>query len=146
MKTPKANWRWLFGLLILLNPVAVRGQPCDGGRPHDVCEGFATQAKRAPIGADAKISTLLRDVLSGMSQRTPGTAGQPFTSRHDASLARINPAGEIHVYVELVEFPPEYVAQLEAHGLTVEVVLPPFQLIQGWLPAGAVDARPISTS
>lgn len=48
-----------------------------------------------------------------------------------ADLVRVNPTNEVQVYIELVEFRPEYVAQLETHGMLVEVSLPQFRLIQG---------------
>ena len=52
---------------------------------------------------------------------------------------RVNAAGEIHVYVILTEFRPEHVVRLEALGMRVELTLPAFLLVQGWIPGGAIE-------
>jgi hypothetical protein len=54
-------------------------------------------------------------------------------------FVRVNEMGEIQVYVLLSAYLPEHVAQLVAVGLRVEVTLPEFRLVQGWVPASAID-------
>ena len=54
-------------------------------------------------------------------------------------LVRVNSAGEIQVYVILTEFQVHFVAQIEVAGLRIELRLPEFRVIQGWVPFNAID-------
>jgi subtilisin family serine protease len=86
------------------------------------------------------VAASLRGVLANMERQTLGVDGQQLVARYSTNLVRVNPAGEIQVYVELIEFRPEHVARLESEGLRVQVSLPEARLVQGWLRASAVDA------
>lgn len=140
---------WLLCALVVLLPTVGYAQPCTGARPNDICEkGPARSETEAaapatvpskPNGPSAKVSGPIRAVLSSMQRQILGAEGQSFVALYSTDLVRVNPAGEIQVYVELVEFRPEYVVQLAGHGLRIQASLPQFRLIQGWLPAGAVD-------
>jgi hypothetical protein len=77
-----------------------------------------------PTGPSRKVSSALRAV--------------PNATRSTRSV-RVSHAGEIQVYVEVKEFRPEYLAQLETAGLRVEGSLPEFRLVQGWIASSAVD-------
>src|SRR5262249_47938536 len=55
-------------------------------------------------------------------------------------VVRVDDAGQVQVYLLLDEYRPEHVAALEGLGLRVEITLPDFRLVQGWLPSDAVDA------
>jgi hypothetical protein len=136
-------------VLAALVPAIGRAQPSTGPssglgekRPAGVAtpDAAAAGARAKPSGPAAKVSAALRSVLTSMERQTLGVDGQRFVARYSTNLVRVNPAGEIQVYVELVEFRPEYVAQLEGQGLRVQVSLPHARLLQGWLQAGAVDA------
>ena len=146
---------WLAGALAVLLPAAGHAQSCAESRPNDICESAAapTAARTAasvtmaatgekPGSSGDKVSGPIRDVLFRVQQRALGAEAQGGgTGAGDSTaVVRVNPAGEIQVYLELVEFRPEHVVQLEAHGMRVEVALPEFRLVQGWLPAAAVDA------
>jgi hypothetical protein len=142
--------RWLLtGILFLLlsSPAAAADQSCSGAQT-DACGSAGAQgsadasspARGKPRGAAAKVSAPIRSVLASMQQQALGADGERFVARYSTDLVRVNPAGEIQVYVELVEFRPEHVARLAAQGLRVQVTLPQFRLLQGWLPASAVDA------
>ncbi len=147
--SPRALLRGLALIcaLMALAPATVAAQVCGddqqatcaGSSPLTITEERAAVDKEA--GAAAKVSSPIRARLSQGERRALDVAGQPPIGVSFASdLVRVDPAGEIHVYVELVEFRAKYVAQLENHGLRVEVSLPQFRLVQGWLPASAVDA------
>ena len=125
-------WRPVLVLLLVL-PTIAYAQPCQGPRPNDICEtrpaaGGATEramsAISKPTGPSRKVSSALRAV--------------PNATRSTPSV-RVSHAGEIQVYVEVKEFRPEYLAQLETAGLRVEGSLPEFRLVQGWIASSAVD-------
>jgi subtilisin family serine protease len=141
---------WLFCALAVLLPTIGHAQSCAGDRPNDVCEtapAVGATTRSATEGTDAsklgnardKVSGPIRAVLSSIEQQTLGAEARGFVARYSTDLVRINPAGEIQVYIELVEYLPEHIVQLEAHGVRVEVALPEFRLVQGWLPVGSVD-------
>ncbi len=125
-------WRPALVLLLAL-PTIAYAQPCPGLRPNDICEtraaadGATERTKSAiskPTGPSRKVSSAIRAV--------------PSQTRSTQSV-RVNRAGEIQVYVELKEFRPEHLAQLETLGLRVEGSLPEFRLVQGWIAGGAVE-------
>ena len=125
-------WRPALVLLLVL-PTIAYAQPCQGPRPNDICEtraaaGGATESTKPaiskPTGPSRKVSSFLHAVPS------------QTRSRHSV---RVNRAGEIQVYVELKEFRPEHLAQLETLGLRVEGSLPEFRLVQGWIASSAVE-------
>jgi Subtilase family len=141
---------WLLSAFAILLPAAGSAQPCTSGRPNDICEraplrgateeSAPARASRKPTGARAKVSAPLRGVLSNVQQQAIDSVGQTAAARPSTNLVRVNPAGEVQVYVELAEFGPEHVARLESLGLRIQTRLPQFRLIQGWLPTAAVDA------
>src|SRR5206468_3055262 len=86
-----------------------------------------------------KISSAVREAADAIRAHLPSVASPVDPVSLSTELVRINVAGEIHVYVVLTEFRLEYVAQLEAMGLRVELTLPAFRLIQGSVPASLLD-------
>jgi len=143
-KVMRMLWRPTLVLLLLL-PTIAYAQPCQGPRPSDICEtppaaGGATESAKSaigkPTGPSRKVSSSLRAVPSEVQQRAGGATGGRTA---ETDIVRMNRSGEVHVYVELKEFRPEYVAQLETLGLRVEGTLPEFRLVQGWIAASAVD-------
>jgi hypothetical protein len=121
----------LMPVVALLAPAIVQAQLCDGGGP--------ASASDRPSGVRAKVTAPIRSVLASMEREALGEDGRTFVARYSTDLVRVNPAGEIQVYVELVEFRMEYVAELASHGLRAQVSLPQARLLQGWLPARAVE-------
>jgi hypothetical protein len=86
-----------------------------------------------------KTTSSLLDVLAVMRERrVAGGATLPDWSDLSTPLVRVNQAGEIQVYVILAEFRPEFVRQLEALGLRVELTHE--QTVQGWVPADAIES------
>ena len=89
--------------------------------------------------ASEKVAAPVRDaVFAIQSRRRAGGAGALVSLSTDQ--VRVNDAGEVQVYVILRQFRPDLVAALEATGLRVELTLPQFQLVQGWVAADAVNA------
>ena len=132
-----------FLLSAMIWPAFAVAQPCSG-RPGDTCPrgGLTMGAGRPQAGQSAdseKVAPALREAAAAVQDpMLNGTDGsQPDAVSTD--IVRANPAGEVQVYVILTEFRPEHVAALEALGLSVELTLPDFQLVQGWLPAAALD-------
>ncbi|PYN98559.1 MAG: hypothetical protein DMD91_14845 [Candidatus Rokuibacteriota bacterium] len=116
-------------------PVFAWGQDCSGATPNDVC---AIPDKTALPPASHKIASAVREAVDGVLAYVPSAKSRGLEALSTA-VTRINVAGEIHVYVILTDFRPEYVAQLETMGLRVEQTLPDVRLIQGWAPANLVD-------
>jgi hypothetical protein len=138
----------LLAVLLLFAGLAY-GQECSGGAPNDICEtpsraatpaAEAAAVKAGKVAAGSpKVDASIYAVMSALEARGRGAQAEGL-SELSSDGVRVNNAGEIQVYVILVEFEPAYVSQLEALGLRVEITLPDFRLVQGWLPAGAVDA------
>jgi Subtilase family/FG-GAP-like repeat len=134
----------VFLLSAMIWPAFAGAQPCSG-RPGDTCPrgGLTMDAGRTQAGQSAdsqKVAPALREAAAAVQDRMlNGKDGSP-PDAVSTDIVRVNPAGEIHVYVILTEFRPEHVAALAALGLGVELTLPDFQLVQGWLPAAALDA------
>src|SRR5437879_1928063 len=125
---------------MLLFPVFAWGQRCSGATPNDVCEQATPSAgitgvpdKTALPPASRKIASAVREAVDGVRAYSPSAESRGLEAL-STGVARVNVAGEIHVYVILTEFRTEYVAQLEAMDLRVEQTLPDFHLIQGWVP------------
>jgi hypothetical protein len=133
--------------LLLLGPAYARD--CPGSRPADVCEtrvgtpapdpraAEATARKLAPH--NSKIHPAIAAMVSAIEVRRSAEAVAGLRTL-STELVRVNDAGEIQVYVILSDFEPSCVSRLRALGLRVEVELPRFRLVQGWVPSGAVDA------
>ena len=141
--------RRLFPIALLLSamiwPVLGSAQPCRGQGPGDGCPrgGLPMGAGRTRVSQSPeqeKVAPVLREAAAAVQERMlNGTDGsEPDAVSTD--IVRVNPAGEVQVYVILIEFRPEHVAALTALGLRVELTLPEVQLVQGWLPAAALDA------
>jgi hypothetical protein len=130
---------WLACALAVLLPTIGHAQSCAGDRPNNVCETApATGAEALKLeGLRDKVSGPIRAVLSSIEQIVGEVPGS--LARYSTDLVRINPADEIQIYIELVEYLPEHIVQLEALGVRVEVALPEFRLVQGWLPVRSVD-------
>jgi hypothetical protein len=138
------------GVLIavfLLVPRLAWGLGCAGDRPNQVCEfgnpdtapGSTASRPEKPAGPAAKVASAIQEMQVTLGRAR--LAGEPFDARRlSTPLVRVNPSGEIQVYVLVEGFEPAHVAQLEAHGLRVELSLPEQGLVQGWLPHAAVDA------
>jgi subtilisin family serine protease len=133
----------LFSVLVLLFPgighaEAPAGPPPGNGGDRAIrfsVEGATSEVSTVKTAhAGDNISGPIRAALlsQALDEFAADAGGGP------TGLVRINPAGEVQVYVDLVEFRSEYVAVLQSHGLRVEVVLPEFRLVQGWLPMSAV--------
>ncbi|HMH50664.1 MAG TPA: DUF4214 domain-containing protein [Candidatus Acidoferrum sp.] len=132
----------LLGVLVVflsaIGPAETLGGPPPSGSgertlrfSHEGATADVSTVKMAHAGD--KTSSPIRAALLGSAvEESAADAGGP------TGLVRINPAGEVQVYVDLVEFRPEHVGTLQVHGLRVEVVLPDFRLVQGWLPMSAV--------
>ena len=86
-----------------------------------------------------KVAWPIRDAVAAVLARLRGGAAPADLRAVSTELVHVNDAGEIQVYVILVAFRPEYVAQLVTTGLRVELTLPDYRLVQGWVPANLVD-------
>jgi len=86
-----------------------------------------------------KVARPIRDAVAAVLARLRGGAAPADLRAVSTELVHVNDAGEIQVYVILVAFRPEYVAQLVTTGLRVELTLPDYRLVQGWVPANLVD-------
>ncbi|HMH49972.1 MAG TPA: FG-GAP-like repeat-containing protein [Candidatus Acidoferrum sp.] len=125
-------------------PAAVSAQSCPGSRPIDVCEqGFtgadAFPAKPSLTPAGEKVSSAIRDAVDAIGAHVADAGTRSLTALSTGAV-RVNAAAEIQVYVILAAFDPGHVAQLASLGLRVELTLPGFRLVQGWLPSNLVDA------
>jgi subtilisin family serine protease len=136
----------LIGALVALAFAPVAAQICGDDR-QATCTATASIAaapEQPPVdkqaGAAGKVSSPLRTRLAQQEPRALDAGPSPAGIASASDLVRVDPGGDIQVYVELVEFRPEHVAQLESHGLRTEVSLPQFRLVQGWLPASQIDA------
>jgi len=133
----------LLAVLVLFAGLAY-GQECTG----DTCEAGPRAAVQAAPGAAAVLKPAPRSpkVDSSISAASAAIEARQLSAQAEglgdlsSAAVRVNDAGEIQVYVILTEFRPAHLSQLEALGLRVEITLPEFRLVQGWLPAGAVDA------
>jgi len=127
--------------LILVGSVAAQYGPGTSGviQSENAMPPGSFQQSVSPTMAE-KTASILIDVLAGMHERraTQRAGEVPDWSNLSTPLVRVNSAGEVHVYVVLSEFRPEYVAQLEALGLRVELVSEQFRTVQGWLHADAM--------
>jgi subtilisin family serine protease len=135
----------VLAILLLLTGVA-SGQECSGRGATDICEADSPAAARPPRiqkgkpwGRSPRIHAAIARLLSAMQDRSLNAHDTSIRELSNAAV-RLDEAGAIHVYVILGEFRPEYVARLEALGLRVEITLPEFRLVQGWIPSTAVDA------
>ncbi len=138
----------LLAVLFLLTGIA-HAQTCFGKGGNDICESvprglqpvkppaksevrkLAQRSSKIQSAISAAMSSMEAEGLTGLAANLGGLSTR---------AARADARGTIQVYVILTAFRPEYVAQLEALGLSVEITLPGFRLVQGWLPAGSVDA------
>ena len=95
----------------------------------------------AALGApeEQKVARPIRDAVAAVLARLRRGAAPADLRAVSTELVHVNDSGEIQVYVILIEFRPEYVAQLVTTGLKVELTLPDDRLIQGWIPANLVD-------
>ncbi len=105
------------------------------------CAGTSHPPGTAALGApeEQKVARPIRDAVAAVLARLRGGAAPADLRAISTELVHVNDAGEIQVYVILIEFRPEYVAQLVTTGLRVELTLPDYRLVQGWIPANLVD-------
>jgi hypothetical protein len=132
--------RWLTFVTLALALVYAQG--CTGAR-NDAAQTaespgiLVTTADRDQEGVPPhmqKVSPALRAVITQL----PGHVANPqVLSTH---RVRVNAAGEIQAYVLLTEYRTEHVARLEALGMRVELTLPDFRVVQGWIPGDVVEA------
>ena len=114
----------------LLIPQALGGV-VDQSPPLDRVAAGASEVQKVAQPIRQAVAAIRARVLSGVA---------PTDLRAiSTDLVHVNNAGEIQVYVILTEVQPAYVARLEAMGLRIELTLPDFRIIQGWVPANAVD-------
>ena len=85
-----------------------------------------------------KVSIQIQEAVAAVQSARLEVRRQSL-SRLSTDQVRVSDAGEIQVYVLLREYRASDIAALEAAGFRVEVALPQFRLIQGWLPADAVN-------
>jgi hypothetical protein len=92
----------------------------------------------APTAAHEKLASTLRETAASVRG---WLAAGVFTNLEQLStdLVHVNGAGEIQVYVIVTDVSAAHVAQLAALGLRVELILAEHGLIQGWVPADALD-------
>jgi hypothetical protein len=138
----------LLAVVWLMAGVA-HGEECSGARPTDVCEVGPPLVPHAgspdavgalkPVPRSPKIHGSIAAAASAIERRGVSAHGAEMEALSTGTV-RVDPQGAIQVYVVLGEFRPEHVARLQALGLRLEIALPEFRLVQGWLPAGAVDA------
>ncbi len=85
-----------------------------------------------------KAASVLIDMLAAMRHRRAAEGQEPLDwSDMSTPLIQVSRTGEIQVYVTLAEPRPEFVSQLEALGLRVELTNGP--VVQGWAPADAIE-------
>ena len=150
--------------LLLAGPVY--GGDCSGAAPNDLCEagrpaptssgltssGLTSSGKsadrttgptrRSKPSRSPKVHSAIAAVASAIEVRRATESTPAGFKKLSTKLARVNDAGEIHVYVVLTEWSPEHVAALEALGLRVEATVPTRRLIQGWVPATPSTTSP----
>jgi subtilisin family serine protease len=85
------------------------------------------------------VSGRIRAAVSVRQHPRSGIVADGGIASDPDALVRINETAEIQIYIELTEFRPEYVLELEKHGVRVEIVLPEFHIVQGWVPIGSLD-------
>jgi subtilisin family serine protease len=123
--------------LVLLPTLA--GAQCQGACEQGPPQGPAAIPDKSTLSpVERKIAPAIRNVTGAVKLRLQSAAGSPAAL--STSGLRVNDSGAIQVYVILTEFRPEHVAALAAAGLQVELTLPEYRLVQGWLPASQVDA------
>src|SRR5262249_23237450 len=89
-------------------------------------------------GRSPKVHSAIASAVSAIESRV--TSGRRVRgSEMSSRVVRVDDAGQVQVYVLLDEYRPEHVAALAGLGLRVEIPLPDFRLVQGWLPSDAVD-------
>src|SRR5882672_6811151 len=133
-------------VVLLLVPAFAFAQNCLGVMSHDVCEQGIFRV------SDQNVYTEKRDLSTtkqkiAVSVRQAGEAIEAALLSETTSTApgvspnsvRVTEDGEIHVYVMLTEFRPEYVAQLAALGMQIELTLAEFRLVQGWVPVNLLE-------
>src|SRR5215471_6525912 len=100
---------------------------------------FLGNVARTPETPDRqKIASVLREHADLVRSRV--TAGQTARlSAMSTPLVRVHDTGEMQVYVIVTDASSANVAHLERLGLAVEVVLVDHGLVQGWVPADALD-------
>lgn len=132
--------RWLAFVTFALALVHAHG--CTGAR-NDAAQSakssgiLVTSADRDKEGVPPHMQKV-SPTLSAVIRQFPGHAANPQAlSTH---RVRVNAAGEIQAYVLLTEYRTEHVARLEALGMRVELTLPDFRVVQGWIPADVVEA------
>src|SRR5712691_5468125 len=119
----------LAWIALLALPGFASGQGCSGAASNDVCEQTTPSArinnipdKTALPPASQKVASTVREAVDGVLAYVPNAELRGLEAL-STGVARVNVAGEIHVYVILTEFRPEHVARLEAMGLRVEQTL-----------------------
>ncbi len=91
---------------------------------------------------ETKVHSKIREARRRLQEALPKAAASGSMRFKDLSddLVRINDDGEVQVYVILKEFSPDSVTQLEGLGLRVELTLPMYRLIQGWVHYDSLEA------
>jgi len=126
-----------FVLLVgVTQPAFGQYGPKDGGNAPPSPGSFRQSV--SPYLAE-KAASILIDMLVAMRHRR-ATQGQEPLDWSDMStpLIQVSRTGEIQVYVILAEPRPEFIGQLEALGLRVELTNGP--VVQGWAPADAIES------
>jgi hypothetical protein len=127
----------VLGLIVTVaRPLSADGQPgwfllVDQSEPLDRVAAGASEAQR--------VAQPIREAIAAIQARILSGVGPTDLRAISNDLVHVNNAGEIQVYVIFTEFRPEYAARLEAMGLRIELTLPDYRLIQGWVPANTID-------
>lgn len=121
---------------------------CTGATSTDICERAifspadtdADDAKRQALGASSKISLELQAIAANIRVRM--AAGEALADYSDLTTesVRVSTAGTVQVYVLFHDLTPGGVHQLTSLGMDVELTLPEFGLVQGWLRSDMFDA------
>ncbi|MDR7492364.1 MAG: S8 family serine peptidase [Armatimonadota bacterium] len=122
--------------LLLVAAVATVAAPPAAGAGALRAVGALT-APGPATGEGRKIAARLRALQAQI--RADGPPGRAAAARFSSTTLRVDPAGRVQVYVEVLDAGPAVRARLHGLGLEVELVNADFRLLQGWIAVDALD-------
>jgi hypothetical protein len=144
------------GLMLLIVGIAVWPglslvHGCAGQAENSMCEdqisGPSPRGRRSSESeatqtelARMKVASALRKTMASVQARVARRDRTEALQDLSTPLVRVSPSGEMQVQVKLKEYRPEYVSQLKALGLRVEIELADFTLVQGWASRATIEA------